>query len=1283
MSNHPEFNPNLPSQRQLLQEIAALQQRIAELQQLESLTAIQSSQVAQQKALFAVITKIRESLDLQSIFTSTAREVRQLLNADRVGMYRFDDNCEYQCGEFVSEDVLPEYNSTLTAKINDHCFAEHHATYYQEGRIWIAEDIYQLKLAACHLHILEKFHVRANLVVPLLQSDRLWGLLCIHQCSRPRKWQTSEIEFVEQIATHLNIALQHAELVQKLQQQSKDLTQAVAQAVQREKAVAAIINKIRQSLDLETIFITTTEEVRQLLKSDRVVIYRFNPDWSGEFVVESKGEGWISLMELQTQQKSLCSIISECSLKHLTDSPIVDTHLKESEGGPFSRGEVFRVCDDIYQGGFSECYLNIQHTYQTRAYAIIAIYQNQKLWGLLAVFQNSRPRQWNQSEINFLIQIGAQLGVAIQQAELLAQTKQQKEKLQTTLAIELHRQAEHLAREAQRERALAEVIDKIRRTLDINTIFATATAEVRQLLNADRVAIFSFYPLSNYRDGNFVSEDVLPQFKSALNWQINDACFANSFVREYQNSRIQSIANIYEANLDPCYIQLLAKFQVRANLVIPLLKGSHLWGLLCIHQCSYTRTWKSSEIEFVQKIALQLGVALQQAELLTQAQKQSQEQTKAAQQERALSRLIETIRQTLDMDMIFRATAQAVRQILRCDRVVLYRLLPQETGKFLFESVAPGCPQFMNLTDPNTWFSLHLQQSQGNVNQIYHQQAVDDIYTSPLADSYRILMDEFEIRAYMITPVFLGETQWGIIAAYQHNFPRGWVHREVSLLAQIANQLGVALQQVELMKQLQKAKETSDTANRAKSEFLTKMSHELRTPLNAILGFTQILARDKELNLAQQEYVKIIGRSGEHLLELINDVLEMSKIEAGRITLNEISFDLYYLLHNLEEMLSLRTKTKGLTLEFQVHHNVPQYVKTDENKLRQVLINLLGNAIKFTASGGVTLRVHSQNHETSDITILSFEVKDTGPGIAQEEINLLFQPFGQTETGRQSNEGTGLGLPISQKFVEMMGGKIDIISKVGEGTTVKFEIVVQAANPEEIPAQPIQRRVIALADGEPSYRILVVEDAQENRQVLVCLLSKVGFEVQAAENGLEAIRMCARWKPDLIWMDMRMPVMDGLEATQRIKATTVADQVPTIIALTAHAFEEERSQILAMGCDDFVSKPFREAIIFDKMAQHLGVRYRYEDSPLEDVPLSSSSPPETDMTITYDSLAVMPEIWLEKMEQAVLCTNEPDILALIAEIPESHRGLADLLKGWVNNFDFDRILDFLSGNSNI
>ncbi|MEB3886435.1 GAF domain-containing protein [Lyngbya sp. CCY1209] len=1278
-----ELTPNTPTREELMQELAALRRQVAQLKS----PAAESSQVAQQKALFAVIGKIRESLDLESIFTSTAREVRQLLDADRVGMYRFDTDSQYQCGEFVSEDVLPEYNCALAAKISDHCFGEHHARYYRQGRIWMAEDIYTLPLARCHVQILARFQVRANLVVPLLQGENLWGLLCIHQCSGPRRWRPPEIEFVRQIATHLGIALQHAEFVQKLQRQSDDLTQAVAQAVQREKAVAAIINKIRESLNLETIFDTSTQEVRQLLECDRVVIYRFNADWSGEFMVESQADGWLSLMNLQHRDASVRANISECSLKYLSSSPNVDTHLQETEGGPFSRGEVFRVCDDIYKAGFSDCYIDILERYQARAYAIIAIYQNQQLWGLLAAFQNSGPRVWTSPEINFLMQIGAQLGVAIQQAQLLAQTKQQKEKLQTTLEIELRRKAEHLLREAERERALAQVIDKIRRTLDIDTIFQTATREVRQLLEADRVAVFRFDSTSNHTRGQFISEDVLPAFNSTLTRRIQDPCFTGKLVSGYQHSRLQSVADIYEARLNPCYIRLLEAFQIRANLVIPLLKGSQLWGLLCIHQCSAPRHWKASEVEFVRKIATQLGVAIQQAQLLTRAQQQSEEQAKAARQERALARVIETIRQTLDIDMIFKATAQEVRQILRCDRVVVYRNLPDSKGQFLFESAIAGSPTLKDAPEKEIWFSEHLLESPGNTHQNSHRRAIDDIYTAPLSDSHRRLMERFDIRAYLVAPVFLGETQWGMLGVYQHRLPRHWESREVSLLLQIANQLGVALQQVELMDQLQRAKETADAANRAKSEFLAKMSHELRTPLNAILGFTQILARDDHLNPSQREQVKIIGRSGEHLLELINDVLEMSKIEAGRITFNEDSFDLHYLLGNLEEMLGLRAKNKGLQLFFDCRPEVPQYVKTDENKLRQVLINLLGNAIKFTDRGQVTLRVQCSPRPHPDGTILAFEVEDTGPGIAQAEIPLLFEAFGQTETGRKSNEGTGLGLPISQKFVRMMGGEISVNTRVGHGTTVQFEILVKAADRKEIPAQPNPKRVIGLAPGEPTYRILVVEDAEENRRVLVHLLSEVGFEVREAENGLQALRTSAEWFPHLVWMDMRMPVMDGLEATRRIKTEIPPDRVPTIIALTAHAFEEERSRILAAGCDDFVSKPFREAILFDQMAQHLGVRYEYKDN-LELMSPETESPPTCDLPSATigDRLREMPKTWIARVHRAVLCTDEPEILALIAEIPESQADLGRCLRELTDNFEFDQILEMtepIAGESGV
>jgi signal transduction histidine kinase len=484
----------------------------------------------------------------------------------------------------------------------------------------------------------------------------------------------------------------------------------------------------------------------------------------------------------------------------------------------------------------------------------------------------------------------------------------------------------------------------------------------------------------------------------------------------------------------------------------------------------------------------------------------------------------------------------------------------------------------------------------------------------------------------------------------------------------------------EKVEQLRVSEQRALEASRAKSTFLATMSHELRTPLNAILGFIQIMERDPNLSTEQRENLAIIARSGEHLLSLINDVLSLSKLEAGQLAVVEKEFNLRAMLEAVVDMFRSRAAAKAVAFELEVAAGVPRFVRGDEAKLRQVLVNLLGNAFKFTDRGRVCVRV-----DVSGET-LAFEVTDTGPGISAENLERLFDAFSQGGSG-VGREGTGLGLAISRNFVRLMGGDFRVETAVGKGTSFQFEVSLPEALPQSV--EPERRKVIGLEPGQPSYRMLVADDRWENRTLLVKVLASVGFQVKEASDGREAVMAWASWQPHMIWMDVRMPVLDGASAVRLIRtleaggddtenllsegqrAAVVGGRVP-IVALTASTLEQDREEMMKAGCDDYTAKPFREATIFEKVARVLGVRYSYRDSRV-----AGRSERQAEESLGSARLALLSEDLLHDLHTATFQGDMEAACKVVDRIQEYDEPLAMELRGMVRRYDFDHVLNLI------
>ncbi len=462
------------------------------------------------------------------------------------------------------------------------------------------------------------------------------------------------------------------------------------------------------------------------------------------------------------------------------------------------------------------------------------------------------------------------------------------------------------------------------------------------------------------------------------------------------------------------------------------------------------------------------------------------------------------------------------------------------------------------------------------------------------------------------------------------------------------------------------ARDAAQAANKAKSAFLANMSHELRTPLNAILGFSSMMRRDPELSHSQRDSLDIINRSGEHLLTLINDVLEVAKIEAGRMQLEIAPFDLGGMVRDVVDMMHLRAQERGLQLLLDQDSEFPRYIKGDEARLRQILVNLVSNAVKFTEKGGITLRLGLR--ETTPPHLL-IEVEDSGPGISAEDQKRLFQPFVQLQESAMQ-KGTGLGLTITRQFVQLMGGSINVSSEVGKGSIFSIELPVELARQADVlrPEKKSHGEIIGLAPGQPAYRILIVEDQRENQLLLSRLMNDIGLEVKVAENGAEGVKMFKEWHPDLIWMDRRMPVMDGIEAVQRIRQLPEGQDVK-IVAVTASAFKEQQQEMFDAGMNDFIRKPYRFEEIYDSMARQLGIKYLYQSPEVEQ--------PAIPVALTPAMVSRLPPALRDELKAALEQLDSERIASLVRQAGEIDSSLGAALAHLADYFDYPAILQAL------
>ncbi len=1087
--------------------------------------------------LHRITNRIRRSLELEDIITVTTAEVRSLLQTDRVMIYKFHSDGS---GQVVAESIynnrlpsllglnfpaddIPSTARELLMKsrvrsvvnVDTQEIGESHLHDLENGET-TTEKICYRPVDPCHMEYLKAMGVKSSVVAPILYQNQLWGLLVSHN-SQARLILESELEVLQIVVDQLSVAIAQSTL----------LTQ-----VRKTAAQEAIINRIASLLhSLPTIVLQPALEAT-VAAFDGV---------GGRLCIRNAAfdfhNGSVSSFTECLIPGNSCVKLYTCGQQPLmpeqTIYPLIEQYSAWQEYYKSHEEDDIWAILDIYQTpGWRSLQIAFQPT-KIRSVLVVPLHYRQQLLGYLSIFRNeidtetlwagqydsdkrqlyprrsfaawceskkAQVRPWTPEEIELAKNLGKHFACAVQQYELYQQVQVFNENLEH----QVKRRTIELQRTAEQQQAVFKVIAEIRESLDTDTIFQTTTKEVCQLIKADRVSVYRF---DADWGGEFVGdfEAASPYWSNesdlGINTIWNDTYLQDTQGGRYRHNETFAVDDIYKMGFAQCHIDNLEQFQIRAFVLAPIFVGQKLWGLLASYQHSGPRQWKAPEVDFLSQIAAQMGVALQQAELLTQTREQALDLQQAAEQQRVLFEVVAKVRESLDLDAIFQTTTQEICKSLQADRVAVYRFQADWSGEYIAEFVGEGWIKLVNPGSNILWRDSYLQETQGGRYRHNETFVVDNIYEASHSPCHVAVLEQIQAKAYAIAPIFIGQQLWGLLAAYQNSAPRHWETSEIKFLTQIANQLGVALQQVELLNQTKEQKEKLATALEDLKQTQTQLiqtekmsslgqlvagvAHEINNPVNFIYGninhvseYAQDLlgildlylqncpnpdpeirdrAEEIDLEFLTEDLPKTLSSMKigiDRIRQIVSGLRNFSRLDQAEkkpVDIHEgIDSTLLILQHRL------KAKPESPAIKLVKEYGELPLVECYAGPLNQVFMNVLSNAIDALEDyKGSTSKAHNSQITITtalgeiegNIKSVIIRIKDNGPGIPEDLKVRICDPFFTT---KPVGKGTGLGLSISyQIIVDKHGGIFKCDSQPGLGTEFWIEIpMTQITKPQ-------------------------------------------------------------------------------------------------------------------------------------------------------------------------------------------------------------------------------------------